>query len=399
VLESDSSAAQLRQIAILNFLTFAARGLTLPFISLYLTSLGFTGTEIGIVVGMGALAQLIVTPLSHWLADRSGQHRRLFYGLQIGHILALVGMILPFGKLWVSAINVARDSANQPGVSLLSQLTVTRLDELRRPIYGRLRAWGSFGWSVTTVFSGGIIALGGYPLLFLLGALVNIGMFPFMRALPERTSGTAKPSRAVGSRPAVFYVLLVSIALFQIGMNVSTTFGYIYFKRDLGANDGLIGLIVAAAALSEIPAMLLYERLLKRTASRTLLIAGMVGQALLWVALAALSSAPPILFLMMLRGTFYTLQNVSTVLLVSRISHPANAATHQALAQVTAPGVAVLLASPVNGWIFDHLGPRILLQGVAVIALFAAALLLVVRPQLAARERQIQVLVEHQVAD
>ncbi len=389
---SNSSASQLRQISALNFLTFATRGLTLPFVSLYLTSLGFSGTEIGLVVGIGALAQIIVTPLSHYLADRGGQHRRLFYGLQISHILALFGMILPFGKLWVSAANITRDSANMPAVSLLSQLTVTKLEELKKPIYGRIRAWGSFGWAVTTLFSGAIIGLGGYPLMFTLGAVVNIISLPFMRALPEHTSGKVKSSKTVGSRPAVFYVLLLSVALFQIGMSVSTTFGYIYFKRDLGASDGLIGVIVAVAALSEIPAMFLYDRFLKFAAGRTLLIFGMVGQALLWIGLSLLTGSTPILFIMLLRGTFYTMQSVSLVLLVSHISHPSNAATHQGLAQVTAPGIAVLLASPINGWIFDNLGPRVLLQGVAIIAVLAAALLLAVRPQLAAREEQIQAL-------
>jgi MFS transporter, PPP family, 3-phenylpropionic acid transporter len=389
---AENTASHLRQISALNFLTFAARGLTLPFVSLYLTSLGFSGTEIGLVVGISALAQLIVTPLSHFLADRSGQHRRLYYGLQVGHIAALLGMILPFGKLWISAAYIARDSANQPGVSLLSQLTVTRLDEIKRPIYGRIRAWGSFGWSAMTLFSGAFIALGGYQLLFVLAALVNLAMFPFIRALPERTSGDGKPRRGVGSRPAVFYVLLLSVALFQIGMNVSTTFGFIYFKRDLGASDALIGVIVALAALSEIPAMFLYDRFLHLASGRILLVIGMAGLSLVWIGLSLLTGSTPLLFMMMLRGTFYTLFNVSLVLLVSRVSHPSNAATHQALAQVTAPGLAVLIASPINGWIFDHLGARILLQGVAVIGLLAALLLLLVRARLALREREIEIL-------
>jgi PPP family 3-phenylpropionic acid transporter len=382
-----------------NFLMFAARGLTLPFVSLYLASLGFSGTEIGIVVGIGALAQLIVTPLSHMLADRSGQHRRLFYCIQVSHVLAMVGMVLPFGKVWVSASNVVRDSANVPGVSLLSQLMVTRLEELKRPIYGRIRAWGSFGWSVTTFISGAIIALGGYPLLFALAAVTNVVMFPFIRALPERTSEPPKREKTVGSRPVVFYVLLLSVALFQIGMYVTSNFGYLYFRHDLGASDALVGVIASVAALSEIPTMFLYDRFLKYASIRALIVVGMVGMAGLWIGLTALTNYTLILPVMLLRGPFFTLQNISLVLLVAKISRPGNAATNQALAQVTAPGLAVLLASPLNGWIFDHLGARVLLQLVAALALVAAVLIVVVRTQLAKQERQLQTLEPQPAAD
>lgn len=388
---SDSQPASgLRQISLLTFLAFASRGLTLPFIALYLTSLGFSGQEIGVILSIAALAQLIFGPLSHMLADRRGEHRRLFYGLQSGHILALFGMVLPFGKLWVSVANVARDSFQLPGVSLLSQLTVTRLEEIKQPIYGRLRAWGSFGYAVTTFVSGAIIALGGYSLLFILSAIINMAMFPFIRALPERT---AEPSRHVHTeqkRPTSFYLLLVSVGLFQILLSVSTTFTFIYFKRDLGATDGLIGVIVSVAALSEILPMVLYQRFQGRASIYTLLVVGMIGQAILCVSFAFLTSSGPIVFLMLLRGTFYTLQSVSTVLLVARISHPSNVATNQALAQVTAPNLAILIASPLNGWIFDHLGPRVLLIFAALLAVVAALLLFAVRARLAAREDQMQ---------
>jgi predicted MFS family arabinose efflux permease len=79
--------------------------------------------------------------------------------------------------------------------------------------------------------------------------------------------------------------------------------------------------------------------------------------------------------------------------LVSRLSHPTNAATNQALVQVTAPGLAILLAGPLNGWVFDHLGARVLLQLVALVGVFAAALLLVIRRPLEAREAEVQELI------
>ncbi|NJM32884.1 MAG: hypothetical protein HC848_08570 [Limnobacter sp.] len=42
----------------------------------------------------------------------------------------------------------------------------------KQAIYGRLRSWGSFGWAVTTLISGRIVTIGGYPLLFVLTGLI-----------------------------------------------------------------------------------------------------------------------------------------------------------------------------------------------------------------------------------
>ena len=192
------------------------RGVDFPYL-LRMIHDSFMSRANTIVVPGGKLdlaMQLILTPLSHSLADRTGSHRRLFYGLQVTHSLAMLGLVVSPLKLWLGADNVLRESANTPSVSLLSQLTVTRLEELRRPIYGRIRAWGSFGWSVTTLISGAILGLGGYTLLFVLGGLLNLAMLPLVKSLPERTSEKHnQPVVTSSKRPTVFYLLLLSIAL------------------------------------------------------------------------------------------------------------------------------------------------------------------------------------------
>ncbi len=379
-------------LAGLNFLTFAVRGLTIPFVSLYFASVSFSGTEIGLVIGVSALVQLATTPLTHMLADRTGRHRRLFYGMQVGHILSSFGLVLSANKIWLGAANVLRESTSLPGMSLLSQLTINRLDEPRRHVYGRIRAWGSLGWAAATIASGGIIALGGYPLLYILAGAVNLLLLPIVSIFPARSAVEMPPAaaRAAAPRPAVFYVLVFSAGLFFVAMNATNVFGILYFKRDLGATDAFIGLAVAITALSEIPSMLIFERVAKRINLRALMVIGMAGQACFFMSLSALADAAPIIPLMMLRGTFYTFHLLSMVLLVARISHPMNAATNQALVQVTAPGLAVLLSGPVNGWVFDHLGPRALLLSAGLLALAAAGLVFAIRGQMARREEAME---------
>ena|SRR5947207_6126364 len=108
----------------------------------------------------------------------------------------------------------------------------------------------------------------------------------------------------------------------------------------------------------------------------------------LWIALSQLHGAALVIPLMMVRGTFFTLQSISITLLVARISHPAHVATNQALAQVTIPGSATLLTGYIAGRMFDLVGARTLFQLGALMAGLAAVVLIATRKQLAGRTDQ-----------
>jgi MFS transporter, PPP family, 3-phenylpropionic acid transporter len=394
----ENTRANLRRIAGITFLTFAARGLTIPFINLYLVSIGFSGTQIGILITISAFIQLIIPPALHALADRTGQHRRLYYGLLIGNALASFGLVAGVGNpLLLNSAYFLRDSSDGPGASLLSQLTITWLDQRKKTIYGRLRAWGSFGWAVTTFLSGRISAIGGYPLLFLLTGAINVLLLPLVKVMPQRTAARHERSTGGTTRPFAFYILMASLFLFAFGNNAITAFSFIYFKQNLGASNDLIGIVSSMSALSEIPSMIFIDWLLRRANIRTTLAIGMLGQAILWVLYTLLAGPNFLIVLIACRGTFFTFFNVSATLLVSRISYPSNAATNQAIAQVTVPSLAFLVAGSINGWMFDNVGPHTLFKVAALMAVLAALLLMAARHTIAVQDNRMQLLRQEQV--
>lgn len=393
-MSSLTNRRSLYLIAVITFFTFAARGLVLPFINIYLKSTGFTATQIGLLVSVSALIQLLITPLLHTLADRSHKHRRLYYSLLISNALSILGVVSHTSQFFLGGAIIVRDSSDNPSASLLSQLTITWLDGQKMAIYGRLRAWGSFGWAVATLISGRIFALGGYPLLFILAAVFNLILLPFVKVLPERTTEHIARPTATPSRSRIFYIYLLSVFLFYVGANAISAFSFIYFQENLGASNEVIGIISSVSALAEIPSMILIDRLLRRTNMRTTLAIGAMGQAILWIGYTILAGPVLLIPLMIIRGTFYTFYNVSATLLVARISHPSNVATNQALAQVTVPGLAVLLTTWVGGWIFDNAGPHFLFQLAAIVGIVAAVLVILIRRHLTAEITRVQILRE-----
>lgn len=376
----------LKAVSVVTFLNYAGRGMTLPFISIYLVSVGFTGTEIGIVLSVSALVRLVLPPFLNTLADKRGRHRHLYYGLVIGNIIATLSLILSPAKLWLSSVVVVRDSLDGPSASLLSQLTITQLQSEKRDIYGRMRAFGSLGWAVTSMLSGTFIGIGGYTLLFIISAILNLISLPFARLLPTATnteSSRKNDALNPAKRQLGFYILMTSWFLFYVGMSALAAFMFVYFQQELGATDTMIGVLASVAALAEIPSMIIIDALLRKVNLRSTLIVGVLGMAGTWVAASVLQDTTLLIPLMIIRGTFYTFQTVGITLLVSRISHPTNVATNQALLQVTIPALAILVTGPIAGWIYDVMGARILFQVASLVSVLAVVLLIAARRQLA----------------
>lgn len=373
-MDSETSSSSFGQLATLQFMTYAARGFVLPFINLYLVSVGFTGSQIGNLASFSALTQLIITPLLHTWADRTGLHRRLYYGLLIGNICACVGLVgMASSQLGLSLMVLLRDWTDLPGAALLSQLSLTWLEQHKRSIYGRLRGMGSFGWAVSTLIAGRIQSLG---LVFIASAASNAVLLPLVRILPKRANEPHAAASGSSKRPRGLIILLASLFVFYIGSSAFSAFSNVYYKYTLGASNEMVGLLASLAALSEIPAMMLIDYLLRRADLRLILVIGMLGLGGLWFLLAQLAGPTLLIPLMLTRGTFYTFQAVAMTLLVAMISPGATKATNQALAQATIPSVAVLVSGSLSGWLFDHIGPRQLFTLAALTASLAALIVL-----------------------
>lgn len=359
--------------------TYAGRGFYAPFISLYLLSVGFTPTELGLLAGVSALVRLVLTPWVNSLADSRGAHRTLLrwmIGATGVSTIATVGILL---KPWQMAMFLTRDATDVPGAALMSQLTITSYKERGSSMYGKLRAMGSLGWGIATITAGWLISIGGYALLMVLSGVVNLLMLPLLKVLPPRTA--ERPSR--GAKPPkrhkAFWLLMASNLCFYIGMNALIVFMWAYFKDYMGADDATVGVLAALLGIAEIPWMVVMNRIYQRVSVRVALMVGIAGQAIFFLALAQMTNASVMLVWAAIRGLFYALQNISLTVMVSQISHPVNAATNQALAWVTIPGIAAVLMGPVSGWMYDHGQARLLFMISSGIALMGSLLLVIGR--------------------
>jgi len=154
------------------FFYFAYLGAFAPFFALYLTSVGMSAVEIGMLMALPQLTRILAPHLWGWLADRSGRRMHIvrasgavgtvvFMGVFAGESFALLCTVLfAMTFFWSAAL------------PLVEATTLAHLgDETAR--YGRIRVWGSVGFIAAVVAVGYLLdAASPRALLWVIAALM-----------------------------------------------------------------------------------------------------------------------------------------------------------------------------------------------------------------------------------
>ncbi len=366
------------RLVLLQFLSLAAVGMIAPYINLYLTELEFSGTLIGTLASVGAILTLVLTPLLNQIADRLMLHRRLFM-LYLGGF-ALANIIFATSRLQVLVIFAVLliKVTVTPSMTLGMQLTMSQLISRGKAMLGQIRSFAALGFTVASLLAGQLFALGGYSLLFGVGAIFALLSIQMSTIFPAQPKHKAKRSEAPRKpRNRGFYVLVVSQFFIMMGIYNGFHFMFIHFSQNLGVATAEIGLWAALLGAVEIPFYITMDSILPKVPTRTAYLVGILGVAVFTFSLGAVQTLPALALLMLFRGIVWPGFYLSSYTLVAQVSHPHNAATNQAILQVTMPSIALLLTGPLFGWTFDNLGAGVFFALCAFMCVIAALVVIV----------------------
>lgn len=346
------------RLVALQFLSLGGIGIVWPYVNVFLTDQGFSGTLIGTLGSAGALLSLVLTPLFNQIADRLMLHRRLFIIYMGGFALANITFALaPHHLLLVLAVLLSRLTIS-PSLTLGMQLTITFLLSRGKAVLGQLRSFASLGFTLASLLAGQLFAMGGYPLLFWVAAAIALLTMLSSTIFPEGSQDKPKIEEG-GKQPRNrgFYVMAASQFFVSMGTYNMYSFIFIHFNQNLDVPSAHIGLWAALMGAVEFPFFLLMDAILPKFRIRVAYIIGMLGTALFAFLLGVVQSTLLLAPLLILRGLVWPCYQLSSFTLVNAISHPRNAATNQAILQVTMPSIALLLTGSLFGWAYDNLGP------------------------------------------
>ncbi|MDQ3856286.1 MAG: MFS transporter [Chloroflexota bacterium] len=356
---------------------YAAIGAFTPFITLYYRGLGFSGVQIGVLAAIPPVATALLAPLLGAFADTRSAHGQVLR-VSLG-LTALVAILLSraAGFPQVLGLVVLLGIAIAPIPSLLDGFGVT-LSERHEIPYGRLRVWGSLGYTAAVWLIGWWMG-GAVTVFFLLAyagcILLTLGSGA---GLPRITSGTSVPilqgvSSVLGNRRLLLLLAITYIVSTGTGM-MYNYFGLYFF--DIGGNARLLGTALALTSLSELPVMAFGGRLLHRLGPLTMLRIAIAAYIVRLAAYGTLTDPTWVLPVQLLHGLCFAMYLMASVTLAHRLAGRELAATAQGLLTGVSFGLGSLTGSLTGGVLLEQVGTMGIFRLATVGMVVALAVLL-----------------------
>lgn len=355
--------------------TFLSAGSFRPFLSVYFADLGLNGKQIGWLASLVPLSMLLfATPVSN-LADRRGWRVPIVQIMLAGS--AAIVFLLQYPKTFLSlALFTLPLAIFQSPVMSISDSLIARMARRRSLNYGGMRLWGSFGYATSALVFGAFWQRFGFKPMFLIGSLF---VLPLIWIAGKFEEGPAKLEHerkpvSVLFRDTGLLMLLLATFLSGISNGLSMTFEGVYV-RYLGGGNFLIGMMIAFAAYSELPAMFYSQRIARRISGpNTVLLAyGFTAVAYLGFILISNPNWLPLFSIM--KGIGYGLNFTVIVQILTERTPDEWASTAQSFLTIGGMGLAPLVASPLGGLIYDAISPSAVF-GLGLVTVGIAAVVL-----------------------
>ena len=322
-----------RTLAVLSFalvVVMLGYGIVVPIFPFYIEALGGSGADLGLLVGLSALMELICAPVWGGLFDRLGRKRVLSVGI-FGYGLSLLLMGLA-DRMWMligaRALSGVLTAATMP--TAMAYVSDSTDEASRGGGIGILGSASGLG-IILGPGVGGWLGVASLSLPFFVGAgLSFVALFLTLVLLPEADrpgaqatrNGTARslgPVRWLGhvlSGAAAFPLFL--LFLVSVGLaNFEAVFG-LYAAQKFGYGPGRVGtILVVIGAVSTVGKGLLTGPLTKRGGEAATIKASTIAGAVGYLILLAAYDYPTVL---LATGLFILSKTVLRPALLSLIS-------------------------------------------------------------------------------
>lgn len=341
--------------------------IALSFAAVHLKALGFSNTELGLVMAAGNILGSLAGPMLASLGEKNPRLTTAGLNLPLFALraLCLVGLLFCTGRTVLSAVIFALYITSTMAVNSLNlkfcvdaELRGLALD------YGRARAAGSLAYVLLSALLGVLVERLSYPVLIWAGFAVlllqiaanaltqaSLQKSPLTPQAEEKQKSSASLPAFLRAEPRFALFLLGSILLY-FAHNTITNF-MINIVRKVGGDTETMGYLNAFMAVVEIPVMLLFSRFVRGRRVSVLL---QISVAFFLAKALAFALAPSVGMLYaatVLQAPSFALYTCAIVPYVSAVIARENAAKAQSLA-FSMTTLGAVGASLLGGWLFDH---------------------------------------------
>ena len=265
---------------------FVGVGVFMPYVAVYFIRKGLTSAQIGYLLALTPFAGFIVQPVWGVISDKLNMTRVLVtIGCWSTSIFVLALTVTDrFEYLIVIVVIMAILRA--PIHPNIAALALNHLEiRGKQEEFGKFRLWGSIGFVIATLFTGGLLFEDKLTIAIYLysGCMLILGFISFM--LPDRHISTdvqwKDGLRLIADNRPLRLFLLGTVC---IGITLGIVNQYlVVYMNELNASAWIIGATVAVSALPEIPIMSYAERFIRKWGLRITYVVGISALPVRWL--------------------------------------------------------------------------------------------------------------------
>lgn len=359
-----------RDLGAYYFFTFGAMGALLPFLPLLLQGQGLEPSQVGWVMLLGPLGNLLAPPAWGWLADAFSARLALLRFLGLGCAAGVLSFLAGTSFAWSLFAMAIFSAFRAPIIPLADAAAHAELGDDAHD-FAHIRRWGSVGFAL---FAFGVGRLEGTqnPSIMLgltaLAYLMSSASTARLRAPPmERQGPIVGPAARFLRQPALL-ALFAGSALYYVAHGAYDVYFGLHM-RALGHDDAFVGLAWMVAVVAEIGLMTVAPRLLEGRSGEGFLVICAGASALRWAALSMAEGQLAILATQLLHALTFGLWYLALVRYIQVRAPEAVRTTVQAVSQAV-HGLGRMVGYVAGGELFERAGGG----GVFRAATFAAVL-------------------------
>lgn len=341
---------------VLYMLTYMANAVYNTFIPVYLNNLGYSRVATGTLLAVGPLFAAFVGPLWGLAGDRAANKNFILKILVLGSAAAIVVYQLSNNFFYLLAV-ISVFACFQSSINPMSDAITLEHLESNRWKFGPIRLAGTLGFAAMSVIAGAVAKQNINSIFVLYFCIAVFTFFSVLRLPPIKghQSGGNKisPLLLLKNRELVFFI--------SLNFLIQVTFGYyysffpIYFKQSGGSN-ALLGWAMLITSTSELPFLLLADRIIRKFGIRLVLLASVLVISVRWFLLHSITNVHTILAIGLMHGFSFIVFAFCMATYINKNVPRELRASGQTINAFLCMGIARTIGSAAGGYISGFTG-------------------------------------------
>ncbi|TYQ16439.1 UNVERIFIED_CONTAM: PPP family 3-phenylpropionic acid transporter [Acetivibrio alkalicellulosi] len=326
------------------------------FLPVYLDSLKYSGTQIGILLALGSFIALFSQPLWGIVSDRSNTKNGVLKLL----IVASSTIMLMFyfsSSFYYIFFTIVILSFFQSSIFPISDAITLEYMISTKWKFGPIRLAGTLGYALMAVLAGSIIKTnisGIFVISFLLGLITFFVAFRVPKIKGHQSEGKRVSVLELFKNKELMIFMGFTVTIHSTLAYYNTFFGIHY--KEMGASNSLLGWAIFIASVSEVFFLLLGDKVIGRFGiKRTLLGAGFIA-VIRWTLLGLINNIYIIMISQVLHGFTFIVLAYSMATYINKKVHKELRASGQTLNAVICLGLSRIIGSIGGGALSDKIG-------------------------------------------